>query len=98
MAQIEEIEDKGRVTQHEDGSVTLDVSKETMDKILHPYEGPKKASELTEVDDLKFQMGKLRTHLATWDIYVEHQGNLYLLQVDPLNKMVKFLSKEAKQQ
>jgi len=85
------------------GRVEIQVSPEVMDKILNPPEpekvmekmenlGIKKASELTEADNLKFELGRLRTFFVTWDTYVEHEGNLYLVQVDPLNKMVKFLA------
>lgn len=92
MLKAEEVLEDSRVVKHEDGSVHIDVTKEEMNKILHP-EGFKKANELTELDDLKFEMGRLRTHFITWNAYVEHEGNLYLVQVDPLNKMVKFLGK-----
>lgn len=88
MAKVEEIIEN--VEQKSDGSVVVEVTKQQMDKILHP-EGFKKANELTEVDDLKFQMGRLRTHLVTWQTFVEYEGKLYLVLVDPLNKMVKFL-------
>lgn len=92
MLKAEEVLEDSRIVKHEDGSVHIDVTKEEMNKILHP-EGFKKANELTELDDLKFEMGRLRTHFITWNAYVEHEGNLYLVQVDPLNKMVKFLGK-----
>src|ERR1044071_2748085 len=88
------------VSRKPNGRVEIQVDRKTMNNILHPDKpktmeelGMKKASEITEVDNLKFEIGKLRTHFVTWDTMVEYEDNLYLVQVDPLNRMVKFLNK-----
>jgi len=44
-----------------------------------------------EKERLKFDNGKLRTLLEMWTDYVQHDGNLYYVQVDPLNRVVKIL-------
>lgn len=108
-----------------DGIVSIEVSQETMDKILgknqlqvnqigfhtsEVYLGEKSVSEVqklkeempagpfviaadmdAEKERLKFDNGKLRTLLEMWTDYVQHDGNLYYVQVDPLNRVVKIL-------
>ena len=93
--ELEGIAGVENISKSKDGTVVIDVSAQQMDKIMHPPTEFKKASEIDpEIERLKFDNGKLRTRLAVFDIYIEHDKNLYLLQVDPLNRMVKILEEE----
>lgn len=72
------------------GVVSIKVSQQQMDNILNI----KKASELTNVDELKYENGRLRTMLELWSVMTPFEGKLYLIQVDPLNREVKMLTQE----
>lgn len=72
------------------GVVSIQVTSDQMNNILNL----KKASELTDVDELKYQNGKLRTMLQMWSDMIEHDGKLYLIQVDPLNREIRMLDEE----
>jgi hypothetical protein len=82
-----------------EGVVTIKTTPEQMKKILEPEPEFKKASEIDpEIERLKFDNGKLRTRLALFESYVEYEGNLYLIQVDPLNKLVKMLNVDSEEE
>lgn len=50
--------------------------------------GLKPANEITEVDDLQFELGRLRTLMEMWDYDMMYEGQVYHLLVDPLNREV----------
>lgn len=117
-------------TINKDGSVSIQVSQETMDKIMNKqkvtindtdfhnvviYVGKKSDEEIkkfmstlkpgmptfqsaskmdVKIEDLKFENGRLRTRLEMWTDHVEFEGNLYLIMVDPLNRVVSMLKDE----
>jgi len=54
----------------------------------------KSADKITPKDDLEFEVGKLRTKLETKIHHVEHDGQLFLIEVDPLNDKVRILDEQ----
>lgn len=53
----------------------------------------KAASELNDCDKLEFELGRLRSYLVSWITYMEFDGRLYKLMVDPMGKTIKVLDK-----
>lgn len=51
----------------------------------------KTADKITEVDDIEFELGRLRMMLMTWVERVEHNGQSYEIEVDPMNRTVRIV-------
>jgi hypothetical protein len=86
------IETKGDPTQ-EENPLNRKITA-TMGQVLSEYEnklpeGFKTADSLTEVDDLKFENGKLREMLVSWLDRVMVEGVAYQVMVDPMNRAVQ---------
>jgi hypothetical protein len=52
-------------------------------------EGFKTADNLTEVDDLKFELGRLREMLSAFLDKITIDGKMYNVLVDPMNRVVE---------
>lgn len=60
-----------------------------MDKDAPLPEGFKTADSMTEVDDLKFEMGRLREMLVSWLDRVTINGRWYTVMIDPMNRAIQ---------
>lgn len=53
----------------------------------------KSADKLSDCDKLEFELGRLRSYLVSWITFMEFEGKLYKLMVDPMAKNIKVLEK-----
>lgn len=58
-------------------------------------DGFKTADNITEVDDLKFENGKLREMLSAWLDKITVDGQVYNILVDPINRHVEITRNNA---
>lgn len=77
--------DLGHVQMHEVESVS--------DIIVTDASTFKAANELSECDRLEFDNGRLRSLLVVWHDFLQLDGKLYKLQVDPLARKIQVVDK-----
>jgi hypothetical protein len=70
------------------GRIKMDMNKMSSNRSITLPEGFKTADSLTEVDDLKFENGKLREMLVSWLDRTVVDGVTYQVMVDPMNRLV----------
>lgn len=75
------VETKSPLTEEEQNENPLNRMKKLPD-------GFKTADQVTEIDDLKFENGRLREMLVAWVETVQHNGKTYQIEVDALNHKV----------